>query len=243
MNELESLLTNFPKIRPELPETYTAIYKNEYLKNREGKGSIGQLTANLESWMHKKVVGENPKFPMLELGAGTLNHIKFESNDGDYDIVEPFTDLYLGSDRLSRIRHIYSDIHEIPKNARYQRIISIAVLEHVLDLPVFIAIAAILLSENGEFQSGIPTEGSGLWYLAWRIGAGIPFMIRTGLDYRTLMKHEHVNSAHEILFIIKALFHEVGVQRFPSNYKHLSLYTSIVARKPNFENINKIISV
>ena len=35
---------------------------------------------------------ENSK--ILEIGAGTLNHLKYEKNFSEYDIVEPFKNLF-----------------------------------------------------------------------------------------------------------------------------------------------------
>jgi hypothetical protein len=50
----------------------------------------------------------------LEIGAGTLNHLSYEPNILEYDIIEPFNQLYEDSNLLNRVRKIYSDIVEIP---------------------------------------------------------------------------------------------------------------------------------
>src|SRR6266542_4437575 len=122
----------------------------------------------MESWMHKQVADTHRSFQpksTLEIGAGTLNHIAYESTTSSYDIVEPFVALFQSSSGVARIRNIYSDIFEIPEHSRYDRIISIATLEHLCDLPKLVAKSALLLHPNGEFRAAIPSEGTWLWKL------------------------------------------------------------------------------
>ncbi len=123
------------------------------------------------------------------------------------------------------MRAFYADIADVPRENRYDRIISIATLEHVLDLPRLVAQAAALLKPNGTFAAGIPSEGGFLWGLAWRSSVGLSFRLRTGLNYGDLMRHEHVNRAAEIEVIVKHFFEHVRVRRFPIPAQHLSLYT------------------
>ena len=84
--------------------------------------------------MHRKLAEDvrsgSPK-STLEIGAGTLNQLPYEPLSDPYDIIEPFRDLYESSPNLARVRNIYDDILEIPHTAKYDRIISVAVLEHI----------------------------------------------------------------------------------------------------------------
>jgi hypothetical protein len=104
--------------------------------------------------------------------------------------------------------------------------------EHLIDLPNIVAQCALLLAEGGEFNAGIPTEGGMLWSLGWRLTTGLSFRLRTGLSYETIMRHEHVNNADEIIAITRYFFRHVRIRRFPLPTKHLSLYTSLRARDP-----------
>jgi len=107
--------------------------------------------------MHNKVaqdvVGRSPK-STLELGAGNLNQLPYEPMSGPYDIVEPFRKLYEPSPHLERVRNVYADIAEIPSENRYQRITSVAVLEHVENLPEMVARSAVLMDDGGSFRAG-----------------------------------------------------------------------------------------
>jgi SAM-dependent methyltransferase len=168
----------------------------------------------------------------LELGAGTLNQLPYEAPAQAYDVVEPFTALFAGSPRLERVRDVYADIAEIPEDRRYGRIISVAVLEHIADLPQVLARSARMLETDGVFRAAIPAEGGFLWKLGWSLTTGLEYRLRHGLDYGVMMAHEHLNTAAEIEALVSALFGEVTVRSFGIG-RQLSLYRFIEARKPD----------
>ena len=120
----------------------------------------------------------------------------------------------------------------MPEGSRYDRVISVAVLEHLEKLPEQVARCGLALAEGGVFQAGIPSEGGFLWGATWRLTTGISFRMRTGLPYRLLMRHEHINGAQEILRVVRHFFERVRVRRFPLPLHHLSLYAYIHAERP-----------
>ena len=202
------MFENYPKIRPILPEDFQRIYNEHYKNNRDGETTGASLAQKMESWMHKKVAKDVKKESdksTLEIGAGTLNQLKYEKTE-QYDIIEPFTELYANSPYLKRIRNIYRDIDEIELSVKYDRITSIATFEHILDLPKVVAKSAQLLKENGVLRVAIPNEGTILWKLGWKFTTGLEFKRKYGLDYEVLMKHEHVNTADEIEKILNYFF-------------------------------------
>jgi SAM-dependent methyltransferase len=170
----------------------------------------------------------------LELGAGTLNQLDYELSTGAYDIVEPFAELYQGADARYRVRDIFADMAEVPADRRYDRITSVAALEHICDLPLVLARAAKLLKPDGVLRSAIPSEGGMLWTLGWMATTGLEFRLRHGLDYGLLMRHEHVNTASEIETLVKALFEEVEIRSFGVG-RQLSLYRFSAARRPRLD--------
>jgi hypothetical protein len=54
-------------------------------------------------------------------------------------VVEPFEALYKGSHECHRVKNFYKDISEISSGEKYDRIISCACFEHILNLPEVIA--------------------------------------------------------------------------------------------------------
>jgi hypothetical protein len=187
--------------------------------------------------MHRKLaedVATGPPKSTLEIGAGTLNQLPYEPLSSPYDIVEPFRDLYQSSPHLDRVRNIYADILEIPSAARYDRIISVAVLEHVCNLPEVVAKSAVLLTDGGQFRAGIPSEGTILWRLGWKSTTAVAFRRRYNLDYEVLMRYEHVNTAREIEDVLRYFFSEVKGSVF-GMARSFSFYQFYTCAKPRLD--------
>src|SRR5881397_549750 len=208
----ETLLACFPKKRPDLPEAYRRIYVEHYRRNREGGSPATAISKRMESWMHRKVAEDvlrsGRDCRTLEIGAGNLNHLEYEPSVKHYDIVEPFADLYANSRHRSRLTNIYEDVAEISAR-RYDRIVSIATFEHLCDLPSVVARCGLLLEPRGDLRVAIPSEGTLLWTLGWKLTTGVEFRLRHRLDYGILMQHEHVNTADEIAGILQIFFKTV----------------------------------
>jgi len=233
------LFNNFPKIRPPLPKEIAEIYSTQYKSNRQGKTVASSLAQRMESWLHKQVakdLGDQPDLrkATLELGAGTLNQLPYEPVVGPYDIVEPFSDLYKNSPLRERVRNIYSDIDEVPIKARYDRITSTAVLEHICNLPEVVARCGLLLAENGMFRASIPSEGTFLWTLGWQLTTGLEFKLKYGLDYGALIEHEHVNTANEIEEVLRWFFEHIECEVFGLS-KPISFYRFYACSNPKIE--------
>jgi hypothetical protein len=230
------MFERFPKTRPPLPSEIAAIYATQYKSNREGKTTASSLSQKVESWMHKQVAkdvahGFAPK-ATLEIGAGTLNQLAHEPQLGPYDVVEPFKELYANSTLLSRVRNVYSDLSEVPLTVRYDRITSVATFEHICNLPEVVARAGLLLAPGGYLRTAIPSEGTPLWTLGWKMTTGFEFWLKHGLDYGLLMKYEHVNTAREIEAVIRYFFRDVECRVFGVS-KYLSLYQFYASNNPD----------
>jgi hypothetical protein len=182
----ENLLARFPKRRPELPEAYRSIYVDHYKRNRAGASTASSLAIKMEAWMHRKVAadvsGARNNFTTLEIGAGSLNHLGYEPSSQPYEVVEPFEDLYEGSPYRTRVAAVYRDLDDIA-DRQFDRIISIATFEHLCDLPSVVARCGLLLAPCGNLRVAIPSEGTLLWTLGWKLTTGVEFRLRHGLSY------------------------------------------------------------
>ena len=145
IKEYSDILKKFPKKRIVLSEEYLRIYNEHYKSNRGGEGFANKIAQKMESWMHKKVSKRKGE-DILELGAGNLNHIKYENSFKNYDIVEPFRELYENNSELSKVRKEFNSIFEVQN--KYDKIVSIATLEHLLNLPKEIAYCKNLLKKK-----------------------------------------------------------------------------------------------
>jgi hypothetical protein len=230
--KIEDLLSTYPRTRPPLPPSYQKIYKREYIMNRSGGTRATKLAMRAEAWMHRIIARNAVPGSVLEIGAGTLNHLDYEPRAQPYDVVEPFDDFYLNSPSLPRVKNLFREIENVPESNRYNRIVSVAVLEHLEHLPSVVARSALLLAENGLAQHAIPSEGGALWGLGWRMTTGIAYRLRNKLSYAVAMRHEHVNDAPEIIEIIRWFFDRVQLRRFPLPFHHTSFYTYAEADRP-----------
>ena len=104
------------------------------------------------------------------------------------------------------------------------------------------ALAALKLKSGGVMQAGIPSQGGFLWWLGWRCTTGISYWLRTRLDYGQIMRHEHVNTAPEILAVVGHIFSDVRVRRFPLPFHMLSLYAYLEAREPDLARCAAILA-
>jgi SAM-dependent methyltransferase len=229
--DVEALLASYPRKRPPLTAAHEKVYVEEYRRNRLAKTGLCAVVGRLETWMHRTVAEGGPVSRVLELGAGTLNHLPYEPSTDVYDAIEPFSELWQDSPLRSRTRKIFADIAEVPVEEKYDKIVAVAVLEHLTDLPAVVASCALHLGENGHLGISIPSDGL-FWHLGWRCVTGVAYWMRTGLDYAVVMRHEHVNNEAEILAILRYFFAEIRVKRFPLPPKHLSFYTAVDAARP-----------
>ncbi len=236
---MQHILERFPKRRSVLPDAYKKIYDEHYKNNRSGSTKASSLSQRLEQWMHIKVAKDvtdmetNPA--TLEIGAGNLNHLAYEPQIQDYDVVEPYSELLESSTYLHKIRDNYTDIRDIPAERKYERIIAIACFEHLTELPFIVSKAALHLSEKGVMRIAIPNEGT----LLWRLGTeftGFEFRRKYGLDYQLLMRHEHVNTAKEIEAVLKYFFGQVNCNVLGLN-RLLAFYRFYECRVPDLERI------
>ena len=212
----ETILSAYPKTRIDLPDEYKAIYEKHYLANRNGQYKTTSISQRLESWMHRQVAADlrpGVEVSTLEIGAGTLNQLPYEQVLGPYDIIEPFRVLYETAPGRERIRHAFDDISEAKAYGPYDRITNVAVFEHIMDLPLVVAQAALLLKPEGTLRVAIPNEGTPLWKLGTKV-TGHEFKKRYGLKYETLMRYEHVNTAADIEAVLQVFFAQTRCRVF-----------------------------
>jgi 2-polyprenyl-3-methyl-5-hydroxy-6-metoxy-1,4-benzoquinol methylase len=221
----------YPKFRPQLNNNIKNIFKKEYKLNRENK-----LTRIVESWMHRAIHRVNRRnINVLEIGAGTLNHVAYELpySKSNYDIVEPKKYLYKNSKFKKFIKNFYFSYKEVPDD-HYDIINSCATLEHLENLPEFLAMSAFKIKEGGVQSHSIPCEDYFTWKLFNRYINGIIFKIRTGENWNNFMSHEHLNNYNEITGLIKFFYKNVKIKfSYPFFYSpHTSFYANIFFSGP-----------
>ena len=230
------MFEDYPKKRLPLSKEIEKIYLKHYKSNRNGSTTASGIAKKMEQWLHRKVSEDVDKIHTkrtLEIGAGTLNQLKYEKSN-HYDIIEPFEALYKDSPFLKDINTIYEDIDDIDLEKKYDRITSVATFEHILDLPKVVAKSCLLMETNGTLRTSIPNEGTFLWTLGWKLTTNIEFKLKYGLDYGNLMKHEHVNNANDIDEILNYFYGSNICKVFGIN-KHIGFYRFYESKNPNIQ--------
>ncbi|HEV2836523.1 MAG TPA: class I SAM-dependent methyltransferase [Pyrinomonadaceae bacterium] len=237
--------SDFPKVRPTLPPEYQKIYVQHIQENRRGQSRASRMSTALEEWMHRRIARDarasNRNLSTLEIGAGTLNHLPFESRDAAYDIVEPARHQFDDSAYLTRVRTVYNDIKDVPPDTRYDRIISIASFEHICNLPEVVAHCGLLLKTGGVLRAAIPTEGGPLWKLGWKLTTGWEFRRRYGLDYEVIMRAEHVNTWNEVADVLNHFFRRVKFSCLGLS-RALSFYQVYICSDPDVTRCSEYLS-
>ena len=112
--DIDYFIPIYPKTRPFLDPEIEKIYNSVYLNNRQGSSSATSIAQKLETWMHLKANNFiNEDKDVLEIGAGTLNHLNFDKSYKTYDVIEPFKELYINSKNKNKVNNFYSDIRDL----------------------------------------------------------------------------------------------------------------------------------
>tara|TARA_B100001248_G_scaffold243397_1_gene211656 strand:+ start:679 stop:1440 length:762 start_codon:yes stop_codon:yes gene_type:complete len=237
-----NLIKKYPKKRPALSKEVKKIFDIEYKKNRENL--LSQLS---ESWLHFAIKGRNLLFnTTLEIGAGSLNHLKYEnfSKKHIYDVIEPKKFLYENNKNKFLVNKFYKSLNNTKKNS-YSRIISCAVLEHLEDLPYYLYLSSQKMKKNGYQSHSIPCEGYPIWNITWFLISGITFKLRTGKSFKEIQRHEHLNSFDEILKLVKFFYRDVQIKySYPFFFSpYVSFYSNLTFKNPIRKNINAYLKI
>lgn len=102
-----------------MPAAYARIYAAEYRANRVGGNWLARAVQGLEGWMHRVIArgGVGAAGPILEIGAGTLNHLPYEAAR-PYDAIEPFDALYEAGIEQGPIRQRLRAMEEVSAGRR-----------------------------------------------------------------------------------------------------------------------------
>ena len=148
--------------------------------------------------------------------------------------------MYQYSTRLKDIRNVFNDISEINIGEKYNRIISVAVLEHICNLPEVVARSGLLLKPAGHFRVAIPSEGEILWTLGWKLTTGLECKIRKKIDWGDYLKYEHVNTAKEIEEILRYFYKSVKMKMLGFSRKY-SFYQFYDCKNPDLKKCKAFI--
>lgn len=170
------------------------------------------------------------KEKVVEIGCGTGDFIP-------YCPCTQYIGLDISEDFISTSQKLYpqhqfavGDAYDLPfENRSVKSILSFAMLEHLNRLDNALEQVHRVLTEDGEFIFGIPTEG-----FLYRIGRNLTtkrhVQKTTGVDYDELLKKEHVNNCKDILNTLKKYFTINKLAGIPFHLPSLDLNIFIAGR-------------
>lgn len=184
-------------------------YQSEALSNVFYKFSLFKI---IHDWGHKYITGwfkENEKNNwILDLGCGDGAH---------YDYYESLksvigTDNDINSLRVIRKNHpdaylVQSDCANLPfKDNNIGSVFSIYMLEHIYFLDDTLREINRLLEFPGKLFVGLPCEGGFAWNFGRKISTERILSKKYNIDYKTVIKIEHCNTAQKVIDNLKNYF-------------------------------------
>lgn len=170
------------------------------------------------------------KEKVVEIGCGTGDFIPFcpcKQYLG-LDISEDF----ITTSQKTFPEHDFAvcDAYDLPfEKHSVKSLLSFAMLEHLDKLDLALEQVNRVLTDDGEFIFGIPTEG-----LLYRIGRNLTTKRHaqktTGVDYDELLKKEHVNECKDVLSALKKHFIIDKLAGVPFRLPIINLNVLIVGR-------------
>ena len=140
--QAQRLIATYPRQRPALSQAVAERYERQYLMNRSRHSWGGKLSGIAEAWMHRAVAADlsaqGPAPRVLEVGAGNLNHWRYEPSVKHYEVVEPFEALLATSPEREKLAAHYRDLagaaalYSLLGTARLNGVNPLAYLTHVL---------------------------------------------------------------------------------------------------------------
>lgn len=156
----------------------------------------------------------------LEIGAGTGEHLEYESltpvQQRNYVALDLRENMVADiRKRFPRVKAIVSDCQKRLdfEAGHFDRILAIHVLEHLPNLPAAVREMHRLCA--GTLSIVIPCEGSLAYSLARKISAQRIFEKRYGQPYDWFISREHLNRPHEIFAEIEPYFRREHRAFFP----------------------------
>ena len=163
----------------------------------------------------EKAFGKNQRFPkVLEIGAGTGEHLAYVRHDFDQYVVTDLDEktLEIASGKIGakfgdRVSFESQKGEELSyANDSFDRLIAAHVLEHIYKPHLVIKEWRRVLKNGGVLSILIPTDPG----VAWRLGRHLgprKHALAKGIAYDYVMAREHVNSCNNLIALLRHYFY------------------------------------
>jgi len=169
---------------------------------------------------------------LLEVGPGLSTQVRSIFSDTDYYCFERRQDFCQKLRSQISPAHVFEgDIQEVTgmPGRFFDIIVALHILEHLPNLPAALREIRRILVPQGTLLVVIPCVGSPLYDLGGRFSSGRAFRRMFGEGYELLKRHEHMNSAQEIVQEIQREFFFAQVAFYPFRTRILGVRLNFLA--------------
>jgi SAM-dependent methyltransferase len=147
----------------------------------------------------------------LEIGPGNGSHIEFE----DMSTQQEYVALELRPALSDQITTRYPNLKIVIGDCQtrldfeedtFDRVLAIHVLEHLDNLPAALREIARVLKPSGLLSVVIPAEGGLAYEVGRRLTVQRRFQKRYKMPYTWVIRHEHINTAREVIGELNKIF-------------------------------------
>lgn len=217
-------------------ENYKATWVQLYNTLNYGSSLSNRLLNLSHSLAENTLVNKTHLRSIIEVGAGPGVHLEFVRHSFDeYFVTDLRRDMIrkakrkYASKREKRIFYIQENAAHLSfKNDRFDRLIAIHVLEHLQEPHEVLAEWARVVSSRGIITIVIPCDPGLLWRIGRHFGPRRN-AFKFGLEYDYWMAREHINSAYNIINLIRYYFDRVQETWFPTRLPSVDLNLFFIA--------------
>lgn len=169
--------------------------------------------------------GKNMHGTVLDVGSGVGYHLKFENLKSRKYICLDSNSSMLARIKNNKVKKINASCDKIPlKNKSINLIIASHILEHLSNLAKCLGEIERVLKDNGTLLVVLPCDPGYFWRFLTYFSPSRKRLKKSGLDYKIVMKHEHVNSFKQCVDKLKdhftiqeEIFYPFGVKSYNFN--------------------------
>jgi SAM-dependent methyltransferase len=215
-------VSRWPKVLPPLDEATRRIH-DEFM--RDWLETLPRRYGFADRFNHRYPVRRSRDFTTtLEIGAGTGEHLRYETLNADQR--RGYVALELRENVAARFRARHPDLRVVVgdcqrrldfEDGHFDRMLAIHVFEHLPDLPRAVDEAYRLIDKTrGRLYVVIPCEGGAAYGLARCVSAQRIFERTYRLPYRDFIEREHLSRPEEVIEELSRRFEIVHRSYFPA---------------------------
>lgn len=209
-------------------------YRSRFSEVYDNSNYDKSLQAKVMACGHREL--EKPYGPdvffnkILEVGAGTCEHLKFVRHKFENYIVSDIDESTL-SEGLAKIKQFNIENISIATHSAnilpyedntFDRVIATHILEHLTNPHEALKEWKRVLKVGGTLSILIPTDPG----LMWRIGRHLgprKKALEQGFNYEYIMAREHINSSFNLIALIKFYFPNAKLGWWPLPFKFVDI--------------------